>query len=116
MEDSAGNVCVPGMTVRVVRSAKEAMEMQVKGSALRTKAGTRLNASSSRSHAIFSVMLCEKQDQENLHTRCRPAPPRPDWPGPVPCRKRSSPAVVVGWVVRVGTERFVFAGRRRRSS
>ena len=54
-----------------MRSAKEAMEMQLKGSALRTKAGTRLNASSSRSHAIFTVMLCERPDAENLRDTAR---------------------------------------------
>ena len=50
---------------------RKAMEMQLKGSALRTKAGTRLNASSSRSHAIFTVMLCERTDVENLPDNTR---------------------------------------------
>jgi kinesin family protein 4/21/27 len=67
MEDAAGNVRVPGLTTKYVTGARHAMEHQIRGSALRTKAGTKLNASSSRSHAVFTVMLCEHQQhqQEN---------------------------------------------------
>ena len=62
-----------------VSSVEEALEMQRRGSKTRQKAGTALNYASSRSHAVFTIVLQAAADQHsdvrtcllsNLHDVC----------------------------------------------
>ncbi|KAG2232436.1 P-loop containing nucleoside triphosphate hydrolase protein [Thamnidium elegans] len=56
-EDNQGNICWSGVREEVVTSPNELMGYLQKGSIARTTASTDMNNTSSRSHAIFSVIL-----------------------------------------------------------
>ncbi|KAI8883549.1 hypothetical protein K501DRAFT_314140 [Backusella circina FSU 941] len=56
-EDSHGNICWSGVREEFVRTPKELIDLLQKGSVGRTTASTDMNNTSSRSHAIFSVVL-----------------------------------------------------------
>ncbi|GAA5807233.1 hypothetical protein MFLAVUS_000589 [Mucor flavus] len=56
-EDNQGNICWSGVREEVVTSPDELMGYLQKGSIARTTASTDMNNTSSRSHAIFSVIL-----------------------------------------------------------
>ncbi|KAI8138709.1 hypothetical protein BJV82DRAFT_286826 [Fennellomyces sp. T-0311] len=56
-EDAQGNICWMGIREEPVSNAKELLELLQKGSIARTTASTDMNRTSSRSHAIFSVIL-----------------------------------------------------------
>jgi len=56
-ETPSGEMYLSGVREEQVTSAKEVMRLVEKGSMARTTGSTRMNQSSSRSHAIFTVML-----------------------------------------------------------
>ncbi|KAI9315272.1 P-loop containing nucleoside triphosphate hydrolase protein [Dichotomocladium elegans] len=56
-EDAQGNICWSGVHEASVNSPQELLGLLQKGSIARTTASTDMNRSSSRSHAIFSVIL-----------------------------------------------------------
>lgn len=56
-EDSQGNICWTGVREEVVSNPTELMGLLQKGSIARTTASTDMNSTSSRSHAIFSIIL-----------------------------------------------------------
>ncbi|KAF7727594.1 hypothetical protein EC973_007355 [Apophysomyces ossiformis] len=62
-EDSHGNICWHGVREEVVTHPLELLSYLQKGSIARKTASTDMNHTSSRSHAIFSVIL--KQTKEN---------------------------------------------------
>ncbi|XP_069621108.1 kinesin-like protein KIF21A isoform X9 [Ranitomeya imitator] len=69
-EDSTGGIYTVGVTTRNVASEAEMMQCLKLGALSRTTASTQMNVQSSRSHAIFTVHLCQtrvcpKLDTEN---------------------------------------------------
>ena len=56
-EDPKKGVFVDGLTQEIVSSDIELMSFFMKGASIRTTAETRMNERSSRSHAIFSVII-----------------------------------------------------------
>ncbi|OBZ84268.1 Kinesin-like protein KIF21A, partial [Choanephora cucurbitarum] len=65
-EDSHGNICWAGVREETVTTANELLEILQKGSIARTTASTDMNNTSSRSHAIFSVMLKQSVLQQDV--------------------------------------------------
>ncbi|KAK6321798.1 hypothetical protein J4Q44_G00087740 [Coregonus suidteri] len=68
-EDSSGSIYTTGVTSRLVSSEEEMLQCLKLGALSRTTASTQMNASSSRSHAIFTINLCQmrvcQQTEEN---------------------------------------------------
>ncbi|KAM4747532.1 kinesin-like protein KIF21A isoform 3-T3 [Rhinophrynus dorsalis] len=69
-EDSTGGIYTVGVTTRSVNSEAEMMQCLKLGALSRTTASTQMNVQSSRSHAIFTIHLCQsrvcpKIDTEN---------------------------------------------------
>ncbi|XP_060100740.1 kinesin-like protein KIF21A isoform X12 [Heteronotia binoei] len=58
-EDSAGGIYTVGVTTRSVSTEAEMMQCLKLGALSRTTASTQMNVQSSRSHAIFTVHLCQ---------------------------------------------------------
>ncbi|XP_062990198.1 kinesin-like protein KIF21A isoform X2 [Elgaria multicarinata webbii] len=58
-EDSAGGIYTVGVTTRTVNVEAEMMQCLKLGALSRTTASTQMNVQSSRSHAIFTVHLCQ---------------------------------------------------------
>uniref|UniRef100_A0A671Q562 Kinesin-like protein KIF21A n=1 Tax=Sinocyclocheilus anshuiensis TaxID=1608454 RepID=A0A671Q562_9TELE len=71
-EDASGSIYTVGVTTRTVSSEAEMMQCLKLGALCRTTASTQMNVQSSRSHAIFTIHICqvrvcapaEKQDNE----------------------------------------------------
>ncbi|MEQ2173824.1 hypothetical protein GOODEAATRI_001433 [Goodea atripinnis] len=55
-EDANGSIYTTGVTSRLVQSEEECLKL---GALSRTTASTQMNAQSSRSHAIFTINLCQ---------------------------------------------------------
>ncbi|XP_076590246.1 kinesin-like protein KIF21A isoform X4 [Chaetodon auriga] len=69
-EDAAGGIYTVGVTTRNVSSEAEMMQCLKLGALSRTTASTQMNVQSSRSHAIFTIHLCQvrvcaSDNQEN---------------------------------------------------
>ncbi|XP_060540088.1 kinesin-like protein KIF21A isoform X7 [Pantherophis guttatus] len=58
-EDSAGGIYTVGVTTRTVNAESEMMQCLKLGALSRTTASTQMNVQSSRSHAIFTIHLCQ---------------------------------------------------------
>ncbi|XP_051976245.1 kinesin-like protein KIF21A isoform X2 [Xyrauchen texanus] len=58
-EDANGGIYTVGVTTRTVSSEAEMMQCLKLGALCRTTASTQMNAQSSRSHAIFTIHLCQ---------------------------------------------------------
>ncbi|XP_015198126.2 kinesin-like protein KIF21B isoform X1 [Lepisosteus oculatus] len=58
-EDSNGGIYTTGVTSRLVSSEEELLQCLKLGALSRTTASTQMNAQSSRSHAIFTIHLCQ---------------------------------------------------------
>ncbi|KAF7228974.1 transcript variant X3, partial [Nothobranchius furzeri] len=58
-EDANGGIYTVGVTTRTVSSAVEMMQCLKLGALSRTTASTQMNVQSSRSHAIFTIHLCQ---------------------------------------------------------
>uniref|UniRef100_A0A8C3A082 Kinesin family member 21A n=1 Tax=Cyclopterus lumpus TaxID=8103 RepID=A0A8C3A082_CYCLU len=58
-EDTAGGIYTVGVTTRTVSSEAEMMQCLKLGALSRTTASTQMNVQSSRSHAIFTIHLCQ---------------------------------------------------------
>ncbi|CAO3686562.1 unnamed protein product [Rhizopus stolonifer] len=65
-EDTHGNICWAGVKEEIVSDPNELMELLRKGSIARTTASTDMNHTSSRSHAIFSVVLRQFHQNKKL--------------------------------------------------
>ncbi|KAF9179988.1 Kinesin-like protein kif21b [Haplosporangium sp. Z 767] len=63
-EDGFGGISWQGVKEQQVASANELLEWLQKGSLCRTTAATDMNQTSSRSHAIFSVILKQQRSEE----------------------------------------------------
>ncbi|RVE61560.1 hypothetical protein OJAV_G00171830 [Oryzias javanicus] len=58
-EDANGGIYTAGVTTRTVTSAAEMMQCLKLGALSRSTASTQMNVQSSRSHAIFTIHLCQ---------------------------------------------------------
>ncbi|KAK5901753.1 hypothetical protein CesoFtcFv8_007082 [Champsocephalus esox] len=58
-EDASGGIYTVGVTTRSVTSEAEMMQCLKLGALCRTTASTQMNVQSSRSHAIFTIHLCQ---------------------------------------------------------
>ncbi|XP_024279872.1 kinesin-like protein KIF21B isoform X3 [Oncorhynchus tshawytscha] len=58
-EDANGGIYTVGVTTRTVASEAEMMQCLKLGALCRTTASTQMNVQSSRSHAIFTIHLCQ---------------------------------------------------------
>uniref|UniRef100_A0A672NV26 Kinesin-like protein KIF21A n=1 Tax=Sinocyclocheilus grahami TaxID=75366 RepID=A0A672NV26_SINGR len=58
-EDASGGIYTVGVTTRTVSSEAEMMQCLRLGALSRTTASTQMNVQSSRSHAIFTIHLCQ---------------------------------------------------------
>ncbi|KAM6981182.1 LOW QUALITY PROTEIN: kinesin-like protein KIF21B [Aplochiton taeniatus] len=58
-EDANGSIYTTGVTSRLVNSEEELLQCLKLGALSRTTASTQMNAQSSRSHAIFTIYLCQ---------------------------------------------------------
>uniref|UniRef100_A0A8C1SA59 Kinesin family member 21B n=1 Tax=Cyprinus carpio TaxID=7962 RepID=A0A8C1SA59_CYPCA len=58
-EDGSGGIYTTGVTSRLVSSEEELLQCLKLGALSRTTASTQMNAQSSRSHAIFTIHLCQ---------------------------------------------------------
>ncbi|XP_046881970.1 kinesin-like protein KIF21B isoform X5 [Hypomesus transpacificus] len=58
-EDASGSIYTTGVTSRLVCSEDEMLQCLKLGALSRTTASTQMNAQSSRSHAIFTIHLCQ---------------------------------------------------------
>uniref|UniRef100_A0A8C9SGT7 Kinesin-like protein KIF21B n=1 Tax=Scleropages formosus TaxID=113540 RepID=A0A8C9SGT7_SCLFO len=58
-EDPNGGIYTTGVTSRLVTSEEELLQCLKLGALSRTTASTQMNAQSSRSHAIFTIHLCQ---------------------------------------------------------
>ncbi|XP_016343342.1 kinesin-like protein KIF21A isoform X2 [Sinocyclocheilus anshuiensis] len=58
-EDASGGIYTVGVTARTVSSEAEMMQCLRLGALSRTTASTQMNVQSSRSHAIFTIHLCQ---------------------------------------------------------
>ncbi|KAK2953474.1 putative Dual specificity protein phosphatase CDC14A [Blattamonas nauphoetae] len=70
-EDSQGNVYVEGLSEWRIKSLDDVNQLLQIGYAQRTFGATRMNERSSRSHAVFSVLLCQHTitEEDEPHTR-----------------------------------------------
>uniref|UniRef100_A0A8C7YG45 Kinesin family member 21A n=1 Tax=Oryzias sinensis TaxID=183150 RepID=A0A8C7YG45_9TELE len=68
-EDANGGIYTVGVTTRTVSSKAEMMQCLKLGALSRTTASTQMNVQSSRSHAIFTIHLCQvrvcQEDETN---------------------------------------------------
>ncbi|KFQ69567.1 Kinesin-like KIF21B, partial [Phaethon lepturus] len=58
-EDASGNIYTTGVTSRLISSQDELIQCLKQGALSRTTASTQMNVQSSRSHAIFTIHLCQ---------------------------------------------------------
>ncbi|KAM9759474.1 kinesin-like protein KIF21B isoform 4-T5 [Menidia menidia] len=65
-EDSSGSIYTTGVTSRLVHSEEELLQCLKLGALSRTTASTQMNAQSSRSHAIFTIHLCQMRVCQQL--------------------------------------------------
>ena len=72
-EDSTGEIYLAGCVEERIRSPHELFECLRKGSLCRSTASTDMNLTSSRSHAIFSVILRQAKVFDSLLSRAEPS-------------------------------------------
>uniref|UniRef100_G1S8W8 Kinesin family member 21B n=1 Tax=Nomascus leucogenys TaxID=61853 RepID=G1S8W8_NOMLE len=58
-EDTNGGIYTTGVTSRLIHSQEELIQCLKQGALSRTTASTQMNVQSSRSHAIFTIHLCQ---------------------------------------------------------
>ncbi|KAK5912770.1 hypothetical protein CesoFtcFv8_002609 [Champsocephalus esox] len=61
-EDASGSIYTSGVTSRLVHTEEELLQCLKLGALSRTTASTQMNATSSRSHAIFTIHLCQMRE------------------------------------------------------
>ncbi|XP_068416671.1 kinesin-like protein KIF21A isoform X4 [Eschrichtius robustus] len=69
-EDSAGGIYTVGVTTRTVITESEMMQCLKLGALSRTTASTQMNVQSSRSHAIFTIHLCQTRMCPQIDAEC----------------------------------------------
>uniref|UniRef100_A0A8C3TJV4 Kinesin family member 21A n=1 Tax=Chelydra serpentina TaxID=8475 RepID=A0A8C3TJV4_CHESE len=69
-EDSTGGIYTVGVTTRMVNGEAEMIQCLKLGALSRTTASTQMNVQSSRSHAIFTIHLCQTRVCSAIDTVC----------------------------------------------
>ncbi len=64
-EGANGGIVCPGLTMRHVQTAEQALEVLHDGTKNRTTAATLMNLTSSRSHAVFTITLTQTAQMQN---------------------------------------------------
>ncbi|XP_061840908.1 kinesin-like protein KIF21B isoform X7 [Nerophis lumbriciformis] len=67
-EDASGSIYTTGVTSRLVHTEEELLQCLKLGALSRTTASTQMNAQSSRSHAIFTIYLCQMRVCQPVQT------------------------------------------------
>lgn len=60
-EDTVGGICVTGATIKPIHGPEDALKCLQQGALARTTASTQMNAQSSRSHALFTILIRRQQ-------------------------------------------------------
>ncbi|XP_052556642.1 kinesin-like protein KIF27 isoform X2 [Tympanuchus pallidicinctus] len=76
-EDEKGNTVIVGAKEFQVECADEVMSLLESGNAARHTGTTQMNEHSSRSHAIFTISICQKQSAESQ--KCTDVSQNPSW-------------------------------------
>ncbi|XP_025049106.1 kinesin-like protein KIF21B [Alligator sinensis] len=81
-EDANGGIYTTGVTSRLINTQDELIQCLKQGALSRTTASTQMNVQSSRSHAIFTIHLCQmrvcaRPDLVNGEVICPPDGPQP---------------------------------------
>ncbi|KAL8168460.1 UNVERIFIED_CONTAM: Kinesin-like protein kif21b [Gekko kuhli] len=66
-EDASGGIYTTGVTSRLIGSQDELIQCLKQGALSRTTASTQMNVQSSRSHAIFTIYLCQMRVCSPVH-------------------------------------------------
>uniref|UniRef100_A0A8D2KVC4 Kinesin-like protein KIF21B n=1 Tax=Varanus komodoensis TaxID=61221 RepID=A0A8D2KVC4_VARKO len=66
-EDASGGIYTTGVTSRLIGSQDELIQCLKQGALSRTTASTQMNVQSSRSHAIFTIHLCQMRVCSPVH-------------------------------------------------
>ncbi|KAG8132208.1 hypothetical protein E2320_010087 [Naja naja] len=66
-EDTSGGIYTTGVTSRLISSQDELIQCLKQGALSRTTASTQMNVQSSRSHAIFTIYLCQMRVCSPVH-------------------------------------------------
>ncbi|XP_070601259.1 kinesin-like protein KIF21B isoform X1 [Erythrolamprus reginae] len=66
-EDASGGIYTTGVTSRLISSQDELIQCLKQGALSRTTASTQMNVQSSRSHAIFTIYLCQMRVCSPVH-------------------------------------------------
>ncbi|XP_060034498.1 kinesin-like protein KIF21B isoform X5 [Erinaceus europaeus] len=107
-EDASGGIYTTGVTSRLINSQEELIQCLKQGALSRTTASTQMNVQSSRSHAIFTIHLC----QMRLCTQSSPVneavPGLPD--GPAPAGEYETLTAKFHFVDLAGSERLKRTG------
>uniref|UniRef100_A0A8D3A1W9 Kinesin family member 21B n=1 Tax=Scophthalmus maximus TaxID=52904 RepID=A0A8D3A1W9_SCOMX len=74
-EDASGSIYTSGVTSRLVHSEEELLQCLKLGALSRTTASTQMNATSSRSHAIFTIHLCQMRVCHGCFLQSHSQPP-----------------------------------------
>lgn len=56
-EDTAGGISVTGVTIKPITGPQDALRLLQQGALARTTASTQMNVQSSRSHALFTILI-----------------------------------------------------------
>ncbi|XP_016094034.1 kinesin-like protein KIF21A [Sinocyclocheilus grahami] len=106
-EDASGSIYTVGVTTRTVSSELEMMQCLQLGALSRTTASTQMNVQSSRSHAIFTIHICQVRV-------CAPAENPPEQDGETDNRLANSSSEVEEFETLTAKFHFVdLAGSER---
>ncbi|XP_066235943.1 kinesin-like protein KIF21B isoform X1 [Saccopteryx leptura] len=107
-EDANGSIYTTGVTSRLINSEEELIQCLRQGALSRTTASTQMNVQSSRSHAIFTIHLCQMRvcAQTNLVTETVSGLPE----GTAPTREYETLTAKFHFVDLAGSERLKRTG------
>ncbi|KAM8816450.1 kinesin-like protein KIF21B isoform 3-T3 [Rhynchonycteris naso] len=107
-EDANGGIYTTGVTSRLINSQEELIQCLRQGALSRTTASTQMNVQSSRSHAIFTIHLCQMRvcTQPNLVTETVTGLPE----GAAPTREYETLTAKFHFVDLAGSERLKRTG------
>ena len=107
-EDAVRGVFVGGLSEWVVRNVREVMELLRRGTGRRATSATKMNESSSRSHAVFIINV-EQQNNRQPHT---PTSSSSSPTASVPAPSSSFLSAKLNLVDLAGSERITLSGAK----
>ncbi|XP_073073278.1 kinesin-like protein KIF21B isoform X3 [Manis javanica] len=107
-EDGSGGIYTTGVTSRLVTSQEELVQCLKQGALSRTTASTQMNVQSSRSHAIFTIHVCQMRvcTQPDLVSEAVMGLPE----GPAPANEYETLTAKFHFVDLAGSERLKRTG------